>query len=100
MSDSETDLEDKRARLMKMLNDEERYIYLHLKEKDTEDFRTIFNIFDKDGGGSIEESEIRQVFQSLGQDPTEDEVKTMINSVDENNDGTVDFEEFLLLMAK
>ena len=40
-----------------------------------EEFRTVFNIFDSDGGGEIEDNEIRMVFQSLGQNPTPEEVR-------------------------
>ena len=36
--------------------------------------------------------------RSLGQNPTEAEVKQMIADVDENGDGTIDFDEFTVLM--
>ena len=37
--------------------------------------------------------------KSLGQNPTEKELTEMIKSVDDNGDGEIDFEEFLVLMA-
>ena len=40
------------------------------------------------------------MFLSLGQEPSPAEIKQMIQAVDENSDGTVDFEEFLMLMCK
>merc|ERR1711990_641820 len=36
--------------------------------------------------------------RSLGQSPTPAEVQQMINDVDENGDGTIDFDEFTVLM--
>lgn len=47
-------------------------------------------MFDKDGGGSISSSELAAVMRSLGQNPTEDELKEMIADVDE--DGVFDLE--------
>lgn len=37
--------------------------------------------------------------KSLGQNPTENELKQMIKSVDDNGDNEIDFEEFLILMS-
>lgn len=37
--------------------------------------------------------------KKLGSDPTDDEIQAMINSVDDNGDGEIDFEEFLVLMS-
>ncbi len=36
----------------------------------------------------------------LGQNPTKDELEIMINSVDADKNGTIEFEEFLVLMAE
>ena len=38
--------------------------------------------------------------RSLGQNPTEAELQDMINEVDADGNGTIDFPEFLSLMAK
>ena len=37
---------------------------------------------------------------SLGQNPTEQELLDMINEIDEDGNGEIDFEEFLGLMAR
>lgn len=39
-------------------------------------------MFDKDGGGTISSDELGKVMRSLGQNPTEHELKDMINEVD------------------
>ena len=38
--------------------------------------------------------------RSLGQNPKEEELNDMINEIDEDGNGTVDFEEFLIMMSK
>ena len=38
--------------------------------------------------------------RSLGQNPTETELQDMINEVDANGDGAMDFPEFLTMMAR
>ncbi len=48
--------------------------------------------------GTIELHELQQVMRKLGQNPTESDLIEMINSVDDNGDNEIDFEEFLILM--
>ena len=43
-------------------------------------------------------TELKEVMKSLGQNPTDAELVEMINSVDDNGDNEIDFEEFLVLM--
>ena len=38
--------------------------------------------------------------RALGQNPTEEEVKEMIDEVDADGSGSIDFPEFLSLMAR
>ena len=38
--------------------------------------------------------------RSLGQNPTESELEDMINEVDADGDGTINFPEFLTMMAR
>ena len=50
--------------------------------------------------GSPHQRPCAQVMRSLGQTPTEAGLQEMIKEVDANGDGTIDFPEFLNLMAK
>ena len=50
--------------------------------------------------GTITTKELGTVMRSLGQNPTEAELQDMINEVDADGNGTIDFPEFLSLMAK
>ena len=54
----------------------------------------------QDGDGTITTKELGTVMRSLGQNPTEAELQDMINEVDADGNGTIDFPEFLSLMAR
>jgi Ca2+-binding EF-hand superfamily protein len=42
--------------------------------------------------GTISVKELHEVMKSLGQNPTETEIEDMINEVDSDRNGTIDFE--------
>jgi hypothetical protein len=48
----------------------------------------------------VSHAELGTVMRSLGQNPTEAELQDMINEVDADGNGTIDFPEFLMLMAR
>ena len=64
------------------------------------EFKEAFQIFDKDGDGSITTNELGNVMRAFGQNPSEEEINLMIKEVDKDKNGTIDFREFLGLMAK
>jgi hypothetical protein len=64
-----------------------------------EEFQEVFTQFDTDGSGAISEEELGVVLSQFGQAPTADELSAMIMEVDEDNNGEVDFDEFLDMMA-
>eukprot|EP01005_Ploeotia_sp_CARIB1_P001515 NODE_439_length_836_cov_416.892807_g430_i0.p1 GENE.NODE_439_length_836_cov_416.892807_g430_i0~~NODE_439_length_836_cov_416.892807_g430_i0.p1 ORF type:complete len:204 (-),score=45.66 NODE_439_length_836_cov_416.892807_g430_i0:166-777(-) len=63
-----------------------------------QEFRTIFNEFDKDSDGRVTLKELHAAYKTLGQDPSEEDLKRMIAGVDEDNSGQVEWLEFLQLM--
>jgi calmodulin len=71
-----------------------------LTEEQISEFKEAFSLFDKDADGCITTKELGTVMRSLGQNPTEAEVQDMINEVDADGNGTVDFPEFLNLMGR
>ncbi|KAM7201826.1 calmodulin [Rhypophila sp. PSN 637] len=89
-----------------------------LTEEQVSEFKEAFSLFDKDGdglaepilsvaghvlnydSGQITTKELGTVMRSLGQNPSESELQDMINEVDADNNGTIDFPEFLTMMAR
>ena len=53
-----------------------------------------------DGNGEITIRELDTVMRSLGQFPTEPELRAMIAEVDADGNGAIDFPEFLAMMAR
>lgn len=70
-----------------------------LTEEQIAEFKGAFSLFDKDSDGQITDKELGTVMQSLGQNPTEAELQDMINEVDADGNGLIDFPEFLNMMA-
>ena len=71
-----------------------------MTEQQIEEFREVFGLFDKDGGGTISNSELGTVMRTLGQNPSETEIEAMIREVDVDGNGEIDFEEFCRLMVR
>jgi len=71
-----------------------------LKDEQIQEFREAFSLFDKDGDGTITTQELGTVMKSLGQNPCESDLQDMINEVDVDGNGTIDFTEFLDMMTK
>ena len=68
-------------------------------QEQIDEFKKAFNMFDIDGDGSITAKELRTIFRSQGLNPTAEEVVEMVESVDKNNNGEIEFDEFLILMS-
>ena len=71
-----------------------------LSEEQIKEFEEAFLLFDTDCSGTISIDELEVVMNSLGQRPTDEELKKMIAEADADGNGEVDFEEFLTLMKK
>lgn len=71
-----------------------------LSTEDLEKFKQMFMMFDKDGDGTVSTKELGAVMRSIGLYPTEEELEEMIDEADRDDSGTVDFHEFVNLMAK
>ncbi|PIM97273.1 hypothetical protein CDL12_30260 [Handroanthus impetiginosus] len=70
------------------------------QQREESDLCEAFKVFDEDGDGYISARELQAVLGKLGlQEGREmDRVEMMISSVDQNNDGRVDFFEFKDMM--
>ena len=72
---------------------------MRMKKEQLELFRDTFVIFDKDGDGTIDSKELSTVLKSMGYNPTIEEIKEMVEDVDSDGSGSIEFLEFLLLMG-
>lgn len=70
-----------------------------LPDKYIEELREAFGLFDTDNDGCITSKELRTVMHALRIEGTDQEIQDMINNVDVDGSGTVDFNEFLKMMA-
>jgi len=71
-----------------------------LTEEQIAEYKEAFALFDKSGTGVISSRELGNLMKSLGQNPTEAELRDLVNEIDINGDGVIDFHEFINLMAK
>ncbi|XP_016333719.1 calcium-binding protein 7-like [Sinocyclocheilus anshuiensis] len=70
-----------------------------LPEDEVEEIREAFKVFDRDGNGFISKQELGVAMRSLGYMPNEVELEVIIQRLDMNGDGQVDFEEFVALLG-
>lgn len=71
-----------------------------LSEEEINEFREIFNLVDKDGGGSIDKEELAELMDTLGIEATAEEIDHMVGEIDVDGDGDIDFEEFVAVMSR
>ena len=53
-----------------------------------------FKVFDQDGGGTISPEELSAILLNVGEPVTMDDVKALIDAIDEDGDGEIDLVEF------
>jgi calmodulin len=70
-----------------------------LTEEQIAEYKEAFSLFDKSSNGTIAANQLGTVMRLLGLYPGETELSEMISVVDADGLGTIDFPEFLTLMA-
>lgn len=70
-----------------------------IPEDELEEIREAFKVFDRDGNGFISKQELGTAMRSLGYMPNEVELEVIIQRLDMDGDGQVDFEEFVTLLG-
>jgi Ca2+-binding EF-hand superfamily protein len=74
-----------------------------LTEEQIAEFKEVFALIDTDHDGVITTKELKELIVQFGPvdvDPTDGEVDWLVRGVDINANGSVDFPEFLTLMAR
>ncbi|XP_039296557.1 calmodulin-A isoform X4 [Nilaparvata lugens] len=90
------------SRLRRLTSNNENLIFSNeygLTEDQVAEYKEAFMLFDKDEDGQITMTELGVVMRSLGQRPTETELRDMVNGVDQDGNGTIEFNEFLQMMS-
>jgi len=82
------------------MTDQQQEARSFLSEAMLQEFKAAFDIFDTDGGGDISTAELGTVMKMLGQTPSKEELDEIIEEVDEDGSGSIDFEEFLVMMVR
>ncbi|XP_074663137.1 neo-calmodulin-like [Tubulanus polymorphus] len=57
-----------------------------------------FRVFDADGNGKISADELKKMLRKRGDKLTEEEMNDVMNNADINEDGFIDYEEFVRMM--
>ena len=70
-----------------------------LSEDEIIEIKEAFDLFDTDGGGTIDPAELKTAMTSLGFEAKNQTIYQMIADLDENKDGSIDFDEFLEMMT-
>ena len=73
---------------------------LDIPEDKIAEYKEAFDMFDKDGSGTISVNEIVKIMKNFGYPIKKSEAQKMISDIDDNRDGEIDFEEFVTLMEK
>merc|ERR1711976_447848 len=67
-------------------------------EDDEEELKEAFRIYDKDGQGFITNEVLKEILREIDSSLTEDDLDNIIEEVDEDGSGTMDFDEFQEMM--
>jgi len=75
-----------------------RFTRTDSKDELMEDLLAAFQVFDKDGNGFITKDELRIAMETIGEKVTEKELQNMLRQADVDNDGMINYQEFLRIM--
>lgn len=63
------------------------------------ELREAFRLYDKEGNGYIPTTCLREILRELDDQLTDEELDIMIEEIDSDGSGTVDFDEFMEMMT-
>ena len=71
---------------------------LHFSDDELSELQDAFELFDKDGDGSITREEMSQVMRGFGQSVDSEVLRPLFTEVDDNGDGSLQWDEFVSLI--
>lgn len=72
---------------------------VELDDEQIAELREIFRNFDRNNDGKLTQLELGSLLRSLGLKPSEEQVEGLIQAADKNNNGMIEFSEFIALVA-
>ena len=91
---------DRRSRYSMFISGIEQFDpYQELTAMQIAAFRQVFDMVDKDGGGSIDAEELYNSMKDLEANLNLEEIKEILGELDRDGNGEIDFEEFLYMMT-
>ncbi|KAG2497411.1 hypothetical protein HYH03_004566 [Edaphochlamys debaryana] len=73
---------------------------IELTAQEVADLKEVFDLMDKDKGGTLSIEEVKGLMELLGMKVRSEELEAMVAEIDRSGDGNIDFNEFLQVMAK
>lgn len=70
-----------------------------LEREPTDEIVRAFKLFDEDDCGKISFRNLKKISRELGENLTDEELRSMIDEFDRTGDGSINFEEFLGIMT-
>lgn len=69
-----------------------------IKDDVMEDLLAAFRVFDKDANGFITRDELKMAMEMIGEPMSEAQLDSMIRATDTDNDGRINYEEFVTIL--
>jgi len=76
-----------------------RFLIEEDEEALKKELKEAFRIYDKEGNGYISTDTLKEILKELDNKLTEEDLNGIIEEVDEDGSGTLDFDEFMDMMA-
>merc|ERR1719158_97958 len=76
-----------------------RFLIEEDEEALKKELKEAFRIYDKEGNGYISTDTLKEILKELDNKLTEEDLNGIIEEVDEDGSGTLDFDEFMEMMA-
>lgn len=74
-------------------------IHKELTAEEAADYKVAFDLFDLNHDGSISTGELSLALKSLGQNPSEAELQQIIIDLDQDGNGSIEFQELMALIT-
>ncbi|KAG7242255.1 hypothetical protein INR49_024058, partial [Caranx melampygus] len=85
--------------LSRSLSDSDSDVLASISVEELDEIREAFKVLDRDGNGFISKQELGMAMRSLGYMPSEVELAIIMQRLDMDGDGQVDFDEFMTILG-